>query len=91
MISTEEAKEIIKAVEVANDGIWFPLTTIVFFFGLVIFLLLRIYRISQKASDKRHEENERLISGLVESKHTNDLILQRLELIVASHEKKLEA
>jgi hypothetical protein len=40
MISTEEAAEIIKSIESANDGFWFPLTTVVFFFGIVIFLLL---------------------------------------------------
>tara|TARA_R110000851_G_scaffold128199_1_gene260505 strand:+ start:405 stop:707 length:303 start_codon:yes stop_codon:yes gene_type:complete len=90
MISTEEAAEIIKSIESANDGFWFPLTTVVFFFGIVIFLLLRIYGTSQKASNKRHEENENLISGLVESKHTNDLILLELKMITTNHEQEIK-
>ena len=90
MISTEEAEEIIKAIDSANDGFWFPLTTVVFFFGLVIFLLLRIYGISQKTSNKRHEENETLIAGLVKSKHTNDLILLELKMITSNHDEEIK-
>ena len=88
MISTEEAEEIIKAVETANDGFWFPLTTVVFFFGLVIFLLLRIYGMSQKANNKRHEATEELTKDLVKSKNTNDLILMELKFLTKSHEEK---
>jgi len=90
MISKEEAQEIWKAVEAANDGYWFPLASVIFCFGLVIFLLLRIYAISQKANEERHRASEELISDLVKSKNTNDLILQELKMITQSHDRDIE-
>lgn len=90
MISTEEAKEILNAVESASDGYWFPLVTVITCFGVVIALLLYIWNSTQKANIRRHEENEQLIKGLVDSKHTNDLILQKLQFISASHDEKIK-
>lgn len=90
MISTDEAKEIVKAVESAGDGYWFPLVTVVGCFALIILLLLYIWNQTQKNNEKRHEESEKLIKGLVDSKHTNDLILQELKFLTTSHEEKLK-
>ena len=59
-------------------------------FGAIIILLVYIWNLTQKANEKRHEENERLINDLVKSKHTNDLILQKLELITSSQEERLK-
>jgi len=90
-MTPEQAKELIQTVESASDGYWFPLITVVSCFGIVIALLLYIWNKTQQANEKRHGENERLIGELVESKHTNDLILQRLDLIVTMHDEKIKA
>lgn len=89
-MTPEQAKELIKTVESAGDGYWFPLITVVSCFGIVIALLLYIWNKTQQSNEKRHEANERLIGELVESKHTNDLILQRLNLIVTMHDDKIK-
>tara|TARA_R110002020_G_C15762998_1_gene727299 strand:- start:50 stop:328 length:279 start_codon:yes stop_codon:yes gene_type:complete len=89
MITTDEAQEIIKTVESASDGYWFPLVTVAACFSVVIALLLYIWNQTQKNNEKRHTATEEIIKELADSKHTNDLILQRLEILVESHDKKL--
>lgn len=54
-------------------------------FSGIIALLLYIWKMTQNANEKRHETNEKLIGELIESKHTNDLILQELKMITKSH------
>jgi len=74
--------------EIENAGTVIAIVSGVF--GCTIVLLLYIWNLTQKANDKRHESNENLIAELVESKHTNDLILLELKLITAQHANDLK-
>lgn len=58
-------------------------------FGGVITLLLYIWKLTQNANEKRHLQSEKLIGELIESKHTNDLILQELKMITKSHDEDI--
>jgi hypothetical protein len=86
----EQSEEVMKAIEQASDGYWFPLITVTAAFSLVIALLLYIWNQTQKVNNERHSGNESLIKELVESKHTTDLILAELKLMTSIHEKKFE-
>jgi hypothetical protein len=73
--------------EIENAGAVIAIVSGVF--GCTIVLLLYIWNLTQKANDKRHESSEALIAELVESKHTNDLILLELKMITSQHANQL--
>lgn len=79
----EQAKVII-----AETG-W-VITTLAIIFGTVITLLIYVWNLTQRANDKRHESSEKLVAELVESKHTNDLILSELKLISKGHDEDIK-
>jgi hypothetical protein len=73
----EQSEEIIKAIENANNGMWFPIATIIGVFGVVIMLLLYIWKQSQKTNDKRHLDNEKMIYELKDTtKVLSDLVIK---------------
>ena len=86
----EQSEEVMRAIEQAQDGYWFPLVTVTAAFALVIALLLYIWNQSQKANNERHAENGALIKELVNSKHTTDLILAELKFMTEYHQKQIE-
>jgi len=73
----EQSEEILKAIESANNGMWFPIATIVGVFGILVMLLLYIWKQSQRTNDKRHKDNEKMISELNENtKLLSDLVIK---------------
>ena len=74
--------EIRKMIDQASDGIWFPLAVVSFTFGIVIALLLYIWKQSQITNNKRHNQNENLISTLSNNAIEQTAINTRLETLV---------
>lgn len=58
MDKTEELREII---EQASQGNWTPIAIVASFFGLMILLLMYIWKQTLKNNDDRHERSEDLI------------------------------
>ena len=78
----EQTEEILKAIELANQGggdVWLPIATITASFSVVILLLLAFWKQSQKVNDKRHEDNERIIKGVSKTQQTMSLLLVKIE------------
>lgn len=73
----EQSEEILKAIESANSGMWFPIVTITAVLSVLIMLLLYIWKQSQKTNNKRHEDNEKMISELKDNtKLLSDLVIK---------------
>jgi hypothetical protein len=73
----EQSEEILKAIESANSGMWFPIATIIGVFGILVMLLLYIWKQSQRTNDKRHKDNEKMISELKDNtKLLSDLVIK---------------
>ncbi len=86
-----EVEELIKAVELSNQGQWMPIASITLAFGVVIALLIFIWKQSQKnndkrheASEKRHEENEAVI------KSNNETIV-KMGMVLAKYGERIES
>lgn len=60
----EETKDILKAIEQAQDGYWLPLAAISVLFGVIITLILYIYNRNQKDNDSRHVDTRTMISEM---------------------------
>ena len=86
----EQTEELIKAIESANNGFWMPLTTITVVFGVVISLLLYIWKNSQKTNDKRHGENEVMIKELSKTSNTMGLLLVKIETNQENQQKEID-
>ena len=72
----EQSEEILKAIESANSGMWFPIATITAILSVLIMLLLYIWKQSQRTNDKRHKDNEKMISELKDNTQLlSDLVI----------------
>ena len=73
----EQSEEILKAIESANSGMWFPIATITAILSVLIMLLLYIWKQSQRTNDKRHKDNEKMISELKDNTQLlSDLVIK---------------
>ena len=81
--------EIEQAIESAQNGFWFPLLTIVFLFGIIITLLIFIWKRSEKANDKRHEDAEKQLAKLAEISAEQAILLQKHDIQIDHLEKQL--
>lgn len=73
----EQSEEILKAIESANSGMWFPIATITAVLSVLIMLLLYIWKQSQRTNDKRHKDNEKMISELKQNTQLlSDLVIK---------------
>lgn len=86
----EQTEEIIKAIELANNGFWMPLTTVTVVFGVVISLLLYIWKNSQKNNDTRHTSNEKMIRDLAKTSNTMGLLLVKIETNQENQQKEID-
>ncbi len=80
-------EELTKSIELAASGQWMPLAILALFFGLIVFLLLFIYKKDLKSSDQRHKDNEALIKQLTKNQIDIGKILTKLETKVEILEK----
>ena len=72
-----QSEEILKAIESANSGMWFPIATITAILSVLIMLLLYIWKQSQRTNDKRHKDNEKMISELKDNTQLlSDLVIK---------------
>tara|TARA_R110000796_G_scaffold242997_1_gene365366 strand:+ start:113 stop:373 length:261 start_codon:yes stop_codon:yes gene_type:complete len=83
----EHYEELAKSIELAAGGQWMPLAILAVFFGLIIFLLLFIYKKDLKSSDQRHKDNEVLIKQLTVNQISIGKVLTKLETKVEILEK----
>lgn len=90
MITTEEAKEIIKAVDSANDGVYFPLFTVVACFGIIIVLLLYIWNQTQKRNNQRHKDSEELLKKLTENQTDLKMLIIRNSADIENAKAQIE-
>jgi len=85
----EQTEEILKAIEQTNEGIWLPIATLTVVFGVVISLLLYIWKQSQKTNDKRHTDNEKMIKGMSKTLQTMSLLLVKIETNQDNQQREL--
>ena len=84
-----ETDEIRRVIEEANNNNWIPISIVIAIFGIIIALLLYIWKISQAENKSRHDKSEDNIDKLTESQHQISIVLTRLDTIVESHEKSI--
>lgn len=65
-MNESQITELQKSIELAQAGQWMPATIVAGFLGLIIVLLLYIYRKDQTISNGRHEESEKQLKVLTE-------------------------
>jgi len=85
----EQTEEILKAIEQTNEGVWLPIATLTVVFGVVISLLLYIWKQSQKTNDKRHTDNEKMIKGMSKTLQTMSLLLVKIETNQENQQREL--
>jgi len=85
----EQTEEILKAIEQTNDGVWLPIATLTVVFGVVVSLLLYIWKQSQKTNDKRHTDNEKMIKGMSKTLQTMSLLLVKIETNQDNQQREL--
>ena len=86
----EQTEELVKALESANNGMWFPMFIIMGCFALVITVLLAYWKQSQKNNDKRHEDNEEVIKKLSNTSITVGKILVEIRSNQKHQQKELD-
>ncbi len=86
----EQSEEILKAIESANSGMWFPIATIVGVFGILVMLLLYIWKQSQRTNDKRHKDSEKMIKELKDGNIKIGNVLIRLEANQQNQQKEID-
>lgn len=64
MDTEKSLEEVQRIVEDAANGYWIPLAIVSTLFGVIILLLLHIWRQNQKTNRERHERNEKMIEGV---------------------------
>lgn len=84
-----EADEIIKAVESAQDGNWIPITVVCAIFGIVVMLLLYIWKRKMSDDERRHSTNERIMEKLTDNQTDLRIIVKGLETKTESLENSL--
>lgn len=78
-----EKEEIHEAIKTAVEGNWWPIGSIIFLMGVIVFLFIYILRIYQRQNDKRHDDNERLLKEVTASN-------LKLDKIVAVHDEQIK-
>ena len=86
----EKSEELIRAIENANNGMWFPISVIIGVFGILVMLLLYIWKQSQRTNDKRHNDNEAMITELKDSHITVGKILVELQSNQKHQQKEID-
>jgi len=84
-----ETDEIRKIIEQASNDNWIPISIVSAVFGVVIALLLYIWKTSQAELKARHDKSESLIDKLTESNQQTSLVLKKLEVMVEFHERSI--
>lgn len=86
----ETADEIIKSVESATAGNWIPLTVVAACFGVVIILLVYIWKQKMKEDERRHDSNEAILKQLTENERVAFATLSRVQLLTESNKDRLD-
>ncbi len=86
----DQTEEILKAIEKTNDGVWLPIATLTVVFGVVISLLLYIWKQSQKTNEKRHTDNEKMIKGMSKTLQTMGLLLVKIETNQENQQREID-
>lgn len=84
-----EADEIKRVIEEASNNNWIPISIVIAIFGIVIALLLYIWKTSQEEMKNRHAKAEDNIDKLTESQRSISMVLTKLETIVEYHERSI--
>ena len=84
-----EADEIRRVIEEASNNNWIPVSIVIAVFGIIIALLLHIWKTSQEEMKNRHAKAEDNIDKLTESQRSISMVLTKLETIVEYHEKSI--
>lgn len=83
-------EEIIRTIENANSGNWMPLTVVAGVFGIVVVLLVYIWKQKMKEDERRHDANERILTQLTENERVANATLAELKMLTASNKERLD-
>jgi hypothetical protein len=83
-------EELIKVVQNANSGNWMPLTIVAGVFGVVIILLVYIWKQKMKEDERRHDSHEKILTQLTENERVAFATLAELKLLTQSNKERLD-
>jgi len=79
----EQLSELIKSVNLAQDGYWLPMSIIAGLFGVIIILLISFWKKSESYHHGKHKEND-------EFKKEYEKQMINIGLIVQRHDVEIE-
>lgn len=85
----EQSEELIKVIQEASAGNWYPALIVGSFFSIIIALLIYIWNITMNRNNDKHKEAQEILKELVNSQKKTDVVLAELKLIVEYHDKEL--
>ena len=89
-MNESQIAELQKSIELAQAGQWMPATIVAGFLGLIIVLLLYIYRKDRSVSDKRHTDSEEQLKIAIESNQKLTVIVERHDVKIENLEKRMK-
>jgi hypothetical protein len=87
--SAEITQEVLKAIAKSNDGVWMPIAIIGGALSLIIVLLLFIYNLQQKGSNKRHFKSEETLTNLEKNQTELRILSQKYDTTLTSHQGQI--
>ncbi len=90
-------QELIKVIEEASKGNWYPALIVGGLFTLLFVLSGYVIKLVLKANEDKHNDTYKLLSELTkshgeiaESQKKTDIVIAQLKIMVEYHEKRLE-
>lgn len=84
----EQTEELIRAIEEAKVGSWFPMAIISGVFSIIILLLLYIWNQMIKNNNTRHETNEKLLRTAMDNQTSLTTLVNRHDVEIEHLKKK---
>lgn len=82
-------QELIRVLQEASHGNWYPALIVGGLFSLLFILSGYIIKLILKANEEKHSETFNLLAKLTESQQKTDIVVAQLQTIVEYHEKHL--
>jgi len=88
-MNKEQVQEVFKIMNEANSGNWLPIAVVGFLFGIIIVLLLYIYKRDRKISLYKHKDIDEIQSRLSSNNEKLTILVNRHDVKLEEHDKRL--